>query len=80
MNTKSRSFRFGWWLGQFYPVGFLWLASKVGVRVAFAYERERKRRESLFGPFIATVHGEALLRAIGATEEQIARAKKEGLA
>ena len=60
--------------------GYIWLARRVGVRRANTYERERRRRKRLYGQYIPSIHGAGLLRAVGATEEQIAEAKRRGLA
>lgn len=53
---------------------------RFGARRVWRYERERRRREKIYGPFVPEIHGAGLLRAIGATEEEIAKAKEMGLA
>lgn len=77
-------YRLGYWMG--FQIGdtemamYFWLCSKLGIRRALRYERERHRREKIYGPFIPSVHGEPLLRHVGATEEQIEKLKEMGLA
>lgn len=58
----------------------LWMMLRYGVRNTLRYERERRRREAVYGPFVPHVHGEGLLRAIGASDAQVTEAKRRGLA
>lgn len=61
--------------------GYIRAVRRSGVRRVWRYERERRRRERLFNrPFVPWLDGEALLRALGASEEQIDWAKEQGLA
>lgn len=60
---------------------FLRLARQHGLCRMLRYERERRRRERKTGiKFDPKVHGEDLLRAIGADDLQVQRAKRQGLA
>jgi len=61
-------------------MGWLWMFRRYGFRVTWRYEKERRKRQRIFGPFKPEIHGEPLLRAIGASEDQIAEAKRRGLA
>lgn len=59
----------------------LWLIRKVGLTSYVQYESVRRKRIRESGEkFDPLKHGERLLRAIGATEEQITEAKAKGLA
>jgi hypothetical protein len=61
--------------------GHLWFIRRYGLWRYVRYERERRRRIRETGVrFNPLKHGEALLRDIGASEEQITRCKAKGLA
>ena len=61
--------------------GYLLLLRVGGIRGLLRYERERKARERFFGRrFDPRVDGLDLLISIGATYEEIAEARKRGLA
>ena len=60
--------------------GYLWMIRRYGLRLTWRYERERRRLQRIYGPFNPVVHGEHLLTFLGATDEQIMEAKRQGLA
>lgn len=60
--------------------GYLWMIRPFGFWRTIRYERERKRRQRLYGKFDPKIHGEGLLRGLGATDQQIVKAKEVGLA
>jgi hypothetical protein len=60
--------------------GYLWFIRRYGIMRLLAYEGERRRQEAVYGKFIPSVHGEAMLRTLGASEEEIRKAKQKGLA
>ena len=60
---------------------FLKLGWQLGYLNLWRYERERRRRERELGRvFEAKKDGEPLLRAAGATDDEVKRAKEKGLA
>jgi hypothetical protein len=61
--------------------GHLWFVRRFGVASWYRYEAARLGRERETGEgFDPIRHGERMLRALGATEEQIAEARARGLA
>lgn len=67
-----------WWRAMH---GHWWFIRKFGVISWSQYEALRREREREQGEvFDPRKHGERMLRAIGATEGQIAEARARGLA
>lgn len=60
--------------------GHWWFIRTFGPITAIQYMRVQKVREAEHGKFDPKLHGELMLRAVGASEEQIADAKSKGLA
>lgn len=57
-----------------------WFIRTFGFRNYVSYERERRRRRRVYGPFLASRDGEPLLRALGCGEKGLQRARERGLA
>jgi hypothetical protein len=61
--------------------GHWWFVREFGAVSWAQYERARRERErELAEGFDPLRHGERMLRAVGASEEQIVRARRLGLA